>query len=100
MKRLYTFFMAAALCLSSNAATPINVVNGISQELAVSRAAIVGNITYDLTFNIPASKTEAVKGNAKLPLYIKVVRPTFSSISKVLRLSLMVYALSMASRLL
>lgn len=71
MKRLYTFFMAAALCLSSNAATPINVVNGISQELAVSRAAIVGNITYDLTFNIPASKTEAVKGNAKITFIYK-----------------------------
>lgn len=71
MKRLYTFFIAAALCLSSNAATPINVVNGISQELAVSRAAIVGNITYDLTFNIPASKTEAVKGNATITFIYK-----------------------------
>lgn len=71
MKRLYTFFMAAALCLSSNAATPINVVNGISQELAVSRAAIVSNITYDLTFNIPASKTEAVKGNATITFIYK-----------------------------
>lgn len=98
MKRLYTFFMAAALCLSSNAATPINVVNGISQELAVSRAAIVSNITYDLTFNIPASKTEAVKGNATITFIY--IRQTFSSISKVLRLSLMVYVLSMASRLL
>ena len=60
------------LCLAtSEKAKAVAVVGGVSHELAISRAANISDVSYDLSFNIPSSKKTAVTGRADISLTLK-----------------------------
>lgn len=64
--------MVFALCLTTSAAAATTILqNGVSHELAVSRVKTVGDVAYNLTFDIPSSKDVAVKGNALISFIYK-----------------------------
>ena len=74
MKTLPTIAIAALLALAPAAATEaktaqaqsVAITSGVSHSLAVARAKTVNDIAYDLTFDIPAKKSERVRGNATI----------------------------------
>ncbi len=63
MKKVFLCMVMAVCCMTMKAA---EVVKGVSRELALERAKTVGDVTYDLEFDIPAQKTLPVKGKATL----------------------------------
>ena len=71
MKKIPTLLLAATLCLSSQTTMAVEVTNGVSHELAVSRTSVVSDIAYDLTFDIPALKTMPVKGKSTITFVYK-----------------------------
>ena len=75
MKKYITLIIAILLFLTANQRTKAAaVVGGVSHELAISRAANVGDVSYDLVFNIPASKETAVTGSAAISFTLKSKR--------------------------
>ena len=71
MNNLPTLLLAATLCLSAQTTMAVEVTNGVSHELAVSRTSVVSDIAYDLTFDIPALKTMPVKGKSTITFVYK-----------------------------
>ena len=59
--RLFTISMLCLFVLGVSAQVP---EKGVSKELAQQRKANISNVTYDLTFNIPADAKTPVTGKA------------------------------------
>jgi aminopeptidase N len=58
--------MAAVQTPSRDADRPID--SGVSQPLALERASAIRDLRYDLTFRVPASKTDPVQGRVAVTL--------------------------------
>ena len=56
--------LTIALCLMAISAWSQLLDKGVSKELAEQRKAIISNVSYDLTFNIPAEQKAKVTGKA------------------------------------
>ena len=57
-------FLSFALCLIALGMSAQKLEKGVSKELAAQRKANISNVTYDLTFNIPADMKTPVTGKA------------------------------------
>ena len=60
----YRLFLIATLCLFVLGISAQVPEKGVSKELAQQRKANISNVSYDLTFNIPADAKTAVTGKA------------------------------------
>ena len=65
------FLLILTLCLVSMSHYAQKQEKGVSEELAAQRKALVGNVRYDLTFNIPAGQKDKVTGKAIVSFNLK-----------------------------
>ena len=70
MKHL-KMLLTVALCLMAVSAWPQLLDKGVSKELAEQRKANISDVTYDLTFNIPADLKAKVTGKAVINFNLK-----------------------------
>ena len=63
---LVTVLLVSASPFSGLTMQGVNIEKGVSLELARYRAAHVGNVRYNLLFDVPASKAEPVAFDAEL----------------------------------
>lgn len=63
--------LTIALCLMAISAWSQLLDKGVSKELAEQRKAIISNVSYDLTFNIPAEQKAKVTGKAIISFDLK-----------------------------
>ena len=63
--------LTVALCLMAVSAWSQLLDKGVSKELAEQRKATISDVTYDLTFNIPAEQKSKVTGKAVINFNLK-----------------------------
>ena len=68
-KYLTTLLIALLLNVAEEAAAQI--ARGVSHELATTRSKIIDDITYDLSFDIPADKNKDVTGAASVSFNVR-----------------------------
>ena len=66
---LYLLFLMLGLYPSS--AQSADVEPGVSKALAEERAATIGDVRYELSFHVPASKAEPVSGSATITFMLR-----------------------------
>lgn len=69
---IQTFALALLLAACTPAKLPIEI--GVTEELARERKSVISDITYDLSFSIPAGLTEPVQGAATIRFDLKSVQ--------------------------
>ena len=67
----YRLFLISALCLLVVGISAQVPEKGVSKELAQQRKANISNVSYDLTFNIPADAKTPVTGKAVIAFDLK-----------------------------
>ena len=71
MMKIYRFLLMLALCFVFMSICAQDVEKGVSEELARQRKASISNISYNLTFNIPAEPKDEVTGKAIVTFNLK-----------------------------
>lgn len=69
---IQTFALALLLAACAPAKLPIEI--GVTEELARERKSVISDITYDLSFSIPAGLKEPVQGAATIGFDLKNVQ--------------------------
>ena len=67
----FKLLIAMAICLLATGAWSQQVEKGVSKELAEQRKALISNVSYDLTFNIPEEQKADVTGKAVISFNLK-----------------------------
>ena len=67
----YRLFLAFALCMLVLGLSAQVPEKGVSKELAQQRKANISNVSYDLTFNIPADAKTPLSGKAVISFNLK-----------------------------
>ena len=70
----YLSFLFAGILFYSCTQQQAQITAGVSEELAQQRKAVLSEINYDLSFNIPAQKAEKINGKAVVRFNLKEPR--------------------------